>query len=78
MAFLPMRTVSPATFSNGVGVLPTGPKLEPFWIRTSSRTLMMDWVAPVTSTVAFLPARIWHTLYVPGSRLRLAPLPSVT
>jgi hypothetical protein len=56
-----MWTVSPATFSNGGGVLPTGPKVEPSSIRTSSRTLMVDWVAPVTSIVTCLPVRIWHT-----------------
>jgi len=55
-----MWTVSPATFSNGGGVLPTGPKVEPSSIRTWSRTLMVDWVAPVTSIVTLRSPRADH------------------
>jgi hypothetical protein len=57
-----MWTSSPATFRNGVGVLAPGVNVEPSEMRTSSRTLMVDRVAPVMSIVACLPVRIWHTL----------------
>jgi hypothetical protein len=78
MAWAPMWTVSPVAFTDGVNVLSRGSKVEASPIRTSSRTLMVDCVAPVTSIVACLPVRIRHTLYVPGARLMLAPSPSRT
>jgi hypothetical protein len=78
VAWAPMWIVSLVAFTNGVNVLPRGSKVEASPIRTSSRTLMVDRVAPVTSIVACLPVRIWHTLYVPGARLTLAPSPRTT
>jgi hypothetical protein len=78
VAWAPMWTVSPVVFTDGVNVLPRGSKVEASPIRTSSRTLMVDCVAPVTSIVACLPVRIRHTLYVPGARLMLAPSPRRT
>jgi hypothetical protein len=78
VAWAPTWIVSLVAFTNGVNVLPRGSKVEASPIRTSSRTLMVDCVAPVTSIVACLPVRIWHTLYVPGARLTLAPSPRST
>src|SRR5262249_9510482 len=78
VAWAPMWTVSPVAFTDGVNVFPRGSKVEASPIRTSSRTLMVDCVAPVTSIVACLPVRIRHTLYVPGARLTLAPSPRRT
>src|SRR5262245_60236020 len=78
VAWAPMSIVSLVAFTNGVNVLPRGSKVEASPIRTSSRTLMVDCVDPVTSIVACLPVRIWHTLYAPGARLTLAPSPRRT